>query len=481
MKRIIPFLLTINIIINFLLFSNYSYATSNSGSESTPRTGHTQKEAADTIAAWCIRFKEKHGSQCIYNVSGRDYTYTLPVSDSDTSTNYVFDCVGFVSFALHHALGIGRDDFTIFASPDIYSPDNVGAGLDVVYKPSSGWEPGDVLIMGHHVAIYVGDGKSIGMYRDQLYYGSAEYDCSANGGYAGYVGRINAQVARNANFAYLQGAGSGGAALQMRGTKIADCAFEHDGVMGDSTGVEWQVKEWMRDGGPYAWDVVYRYPDEKVARMIATLAINAANNDNIGYKFEGWNGGARQNSFGNELEKANYDPSAITAKCDTMCSYSTSNIVRAAGYKLNISSLKAIPKNVTTPEANYPSRGFKAMTDSQFLNGTDNLLAGDLLCCSGKHIVIFVGNGMVGEAAAAYEIDDIVVNLDEQNFDFSGTPKTVIYTGGKKGGEWIFSAISEFIDFIVAVIANGIKMSVLGWSIAIEGVIDGSIKYLEGY
>lgn len=283
-------------------------------SETTPRTGHTQKEAGETIAAWCIDFYNKHRGQCTYNWDNavRGPTYRKPVSDSDKSTTYAFDCVGFVSFALHHAVNIGPEYFTCAVVPPQNSPwgtywqelhpNNEAVSMGS-YKgmqiSKSQWQPGDVIIMGHHVAIYVGDGKTIGMYRDQyggLFYGSADADCSSNGGYSGYVARINPTAAKNANFAYLAGSGSGG-------------------------------------------------------------------------------------------------------------------------------------------------------------DGTD----------------------------VGYPIDDITINLDEQNFDFSGTPKNVTYSGSKKAGEWIFEKISQFIDFIVAIIANGIKMSVLGWMIAIEGTIDGSIKYLEGY
>lgn len=276
-------------------------SSSSKPSETTPRTGHTQQEAGETIAAWCIDFYNKHRGQCTYNWDDavRGPTYEKSVSDSDKSTTYAFDCVGFVSFALHHAVNIGGERFSCAVVPPNNNPWGVyWDELEKVSVPLSQCQPGDVLIMGHHVAIYVGDGKSIGMYRDQyggLFYGSAEQDCNSNGGYQGIVGRITEEAARNANFAYLAGAGAGG----------QDAEF------------------------------------------------------------------------------------------------------------------------------NYP-------------------------------------------------IDDITVNLDEQNFQFSGAPKTVTYSGTKKAGEWIFSLFSQFVDFIVALITNGIKTSILGWAMTFESAIDASLKFIEG-
>lgn len=79
-----------------------------------------------------------------------------------------------------------------------------------------------------------------------------------------------------------------------------------------------------------------------------------------------------------------------------------------------------------------------------------------------------------------YPIDDIVVNLDEQNFEFAGTPKTVTYSGRRKAGEWIFSYFSQFVDFAVSLITNGIKTSIMGWAMTFESAVDSSLKFIEG-
>ena len=78
------------------------------------------------------------------------------------------------------------------------------------------------------------------------------------------------------------------------------------------------------------------------------------------------------------------------------------------------------------------------------------------------------------------EIDDTTINLDEINFDFAGSPKNVTYSGKRKLGIWIFSKISEFLDYIASIIINGIKYSILGYAMAFESIVNNAIKAIEG-
>lgn len=180
-------------------------------------TGHSVQEAGETIAAWAKDFADKHSNQAKY---GGTSGYNLPVSDSDTTTEYRFHCVAFVSFVIHHALGIGGEEYTEFvkcpySSSGTSSPNNpplVKNGFERVECSSEEWQPGDIIVMWHHVAVYVGNGMTIGMYTKGLYYGSALSDCNSNGGYQGWVGRITKETAESASFEYLEGAGVGGVA-----------------------------------------------------------------------------------------------------------------------------------------------------------------------------------------------------------------------------------------------------------------------------
>lgn len=266
------------------------------------------------------------------------------------------------------------------------------------------------------------------------------------------------------------------------GTKVSDCAY---GVEGDAgwdfnntpgdQGGEYTVKEWY----PF-YAYVLRYPDRNKANTIANIAVSAANNDAIGYCQP------HRLTYYEQLSKCNYNPTAIKTNCEADCSSSTSAAVKTAGILTNDSNLSAISEGEWTGSIidAYTSHGFQLLSGAQYTSTPDNLIPGDVLLQPGSHVNIFVGDAQGGNFGGGFspqEIDDIIVNLDEQNFDFSGTAKNITYSGSKKAGEWIFEKISQFIDFIVAIIANGIKMSVLGWMIAIEGTIDGSIKYLEGY
>lgn len=217
--RILVIIMIADVFWNFTLSTSLGAAQMqiNDGGSSSlgPTTGHTVQEAGETIAAWAIDFANKHSAQAVY---GGNAGYNLPVSDEDTTTIYSFHCVAFVSFVIHHALGLGGAEYTEFvkcpySSSGTSSPNNapfVKNGFERVDCSSEEWQPGDIIVMWHHVAVYVGDGISIGMYRKKLYNGSAISDCNSNGGYQGWVGRITPEAAASASFKYLEGAGIGG-------------------------------------------------------------------------------------------------------------------------------------------------------------------------------------------------------------------------------------------------------------------------------
>ena len=123
--------------------------------------------------------------------------------------------------------------------------------------------------------------------------------------------------------------------------KISNCGSDEfgssaGGEAGDQTGGEYTIKKWYNK----PWDVVLRYTGENaenVRKTISNLAILAANNDNIGYDQD------QRLTFFYELQKANYDPSKITTKCEADCSSSTSAIIIAAGYQCKNKAMKLIP------------------------------------------------------------------------------------------------------------------------------------------
>lgn len=445
-------------------------------SETSPRTGHTQEEAGETIAAWALNFKEKHEPQVRwvhYTEPDRGASYNLPVSDSDLTTIYTSDCNGWVSFVVHHALGIGPEEFVrfVYVGPSVGDEEGfeqVGDGSDL-----SICKPGDILTFPGHVALFAGDGNSIGLIGDcNIQLGPVEKDV---GGTPNGVFRIRADIAASANFAYLQGAGSAATPFSMKGTKVSDCAKNENGKAtggqaGDQTSEEYSVKEWYDFGQKY----VLRNPKLDVAETIAKISIMAANNDAIGY------GQDKRLTYWEQLQKCNFEPDKITTECEADCSSSTCANIKAAGNKMDNDKLKSLSEGIGTKELKNKLEeiGFTTLTDPKYLKGPEELLAGDVIL-SEEHASIFVGNGELGQTVN-YEIDPITVNLDNQIFQYSGVPKTVMYIGSNNIGIWLFDLIGQFINFLASVILNGIKASILGYVMTAHGAIDSALKFMDG-
>ena len=408
---------------------------------------HPKSSVAQTIAALAVQAAQNNHIGYSNDTNGSRFTFWEQLQansykPSEITEDCASDCSGTTEClvkATGYLLNIEElKDITIGTSSDI-EKDFSSRGFQSLRESKytggpENLQPGDIIVNYAHSCIYVGDGSS----------------------------------------------SAGGTELSMKGTQIADCCSDgnlDDPNPGDQSGREYFVRDWY----DYGWEMVYRYPDENVAKTIAAIAISAANNEQIGYNNYG-----QRDSLNDYLETVNYDFTRITSPTATNCSGSTACIVKAAGYKLNIEALKQIPNHTWSDGADYPGRGFQVLTDSKYLRSCDELLAGDLIRVqSGSglgHITIFVGNGesSLNGLGVDYPIDDIVVNLDEQNFEFAGVPKTVSYSGRKKDGEWIFSLFSQFIDFVVGIITNGLKISIMGWAMTFESAIDSSIKFLEG-
>ena len=73
-------------------------------------------------------------------------------SKVDPDKGYFFDCVGWVSFAVHNCSGLGASTFTYFKYPG-------GSGQNGYQDISSlnDLKPGDILSSSGHVMMYVGD------------------------------------------------------------------------------------------------------------------------------------------------------------------------------------------------------------------------------------------------------------------------------------------------------------------------------------
>ena len=208
--------------------------------------------------------------------------------------------------------------------------------------------------------------------------------------------------------------------------------------------------------------------EQKVRKAIASNAILGAKNDCIGYDQD------TRGTFLNEVSKVDYNIEKLTTNCNTDCSAFVCTILKIVGHQLDIDELKNIPLDATPAmENDLTKAGFKAYKGSKYLTSPDELQPGDILLNTIHHTEIFVGDGSAEWRPA--EIDDITVNLDEINFNFAGTPKHMTYQGEKKG-IWIFDKIAEFIDFIVSLIVNGLKYSILGYAMKFESIVNNIAK-----
>lgn len=157
------------------------------------------------------------------------------------------------------------------------------------------------------------------------------------------------------------------------------------GSAGDQTGREWQVRDWYNR----PWNCVLRHPDPEVRACLADLATKAANNNRIGYDQY------QRQTYWNELQKVNYDPSKITVPCEADCSAGVIANVKAAGYLLGRPELQQVSCTYTgNMRAGMTAAGFDCLTDPKYLTGSSYLVAGDILLNDKHHTATAVTNGV---------------------------------------------------------------------------------------
>lgn len=166
--------IAICIVIIYLLLSLLCLDSSNITTVYATSGTVTQEQAGNIIANWAISFFESQGSLTRYNYnSGRDEAYAITKPGEYI---YNFECVGWVSFAIHHSLNLSPGTFTCFGVPpggsnnarfdngfeqiagDVTNP-NISLDKQELSKIL---KPGDILVKnGRHVLLYVGNDEVI--------------------------------------------------------------------------------------------------------------------------------------------------------------------------------------------------------------------------------------------------------------------------------------------------------------------------------
>lgn len=175
--------------------------------------------------------------------------------------------------------------------------------------------------------------------------------------------------------------------------KIANSGHdEHNrysgGKAGDQSGTEWYIRSWYNR----PWDVVIRFTDKKIADMIATLSIYAAQNNRIGYDQ------GQRTTYWTALKKAGYDPRKITTACEDDCSAGVMANIRAA---LELTGHSSWAKNININATTWTMKGnifscgakVKTFTDASHTKGTAYLLPGDILLKTSAHTAVNLGRG----------------------------------------------------------------------------------------
>ena len=157
-----------------------------------------------------------------------------------------------------------------------------------------------------------------------------------------------------------------------------------NGKAGDQTGREWYIRDWYN----YPWNCVLRHPLAEVRACLATQAVKAAENDNVGYDQ------LQRDDYGIELAKADYDPSKITRPVESDCSAGVIANTKSTGHILGIPDLQNIKATYTgNMRAAYKAAGFYVLTETKYLKSSDYLLAGDILLNDAHHTCTVITNG----------------------------------------------------------------------------------------
>lgn len=126
----------------------------------------SKEDAGSAIASFAIDFYNKYGTRVHwYDVNLSDpssYGKRAAAYNEETvgsMSDYYMDCVGWVSYAIHHATGLDDSGPSSGRGSFVAPPGGCGQYFEDV--TGQDLMPGDILCNSHHVLIYVGDDKVI--------------------------------------------------------------------------------------------------------------------------------------------------------------------------------------------------------------------------------------------------------------------------------------------------------------------------------
>ena len=252
------------------------------------------------------------------------------------------------------------------------------------------------------------------------------------------------------------------------GTKVSNCSISENGSVngtpGDSTGREYYLRDWYQHNPQ--WKAILRPKRADVAASIAKDAKAAASNDHIGYGQYGNSVDSGRGGMWAHCVTSNYDPAQITVNCNADCSSSTAAIVKCAGYKLNIPSLKNVSSDMCTSDEidTLSETGeFEVLRDSKYLTSGDYLKSGDIEVATGHTNIIYQGAAdsepepvptptvdWEGTGTATANVDSLNVRSEPNGkiIDTLGIGNRV-EVDGQTNGEWTHVGINTNGSYLV--------------------------------
>ena len=177
------------------------------------------------------------------------------------------------------------------------------------------------------------------------------------------------------------------------GVRVSNCGHDENnrysgGAAGDQTGTEWYLRDWY-DYKP--WHYVLRWKDKELGDLFADLAVEAAQNDTVGYDQ------GQRTTFDSALAAAGWRPSKIKVACETDCSDGTIALIRAVGHLKGLVELQNCKMTYTGDmmiwfESAAGKKYFEILT-GKHLTDPSYARRGDINLNTGHHVNITVDNG----------------------------------------------------------------------------------------
>lgn len=158
------------------------------------------------------------------------------------------------------------------------------------------------------------------------------------------------------------------------------------GKAGDQSGTEWYIR--FNYNRP--WYRVLRLKDRAQANLMAALAVEAAENDLIGYDQN------ERTTLWLYLREVGYHPKNIKTKCESDCSAGVMTLLKCVGYLLGVKSLKNLPITSTHYMRSIllATGLFEEYTSSDYTDpDSPYLRKGDILLKDDAHTATVVTNG----------------------------------------------------------------------------------------